>query len=101
MWCDGITYDNECYAYYYGGVLFWTEGPCLSDGVEEEVLLGMKLAPNPAGDISGIYLHTNVNGPVQIRCSILQVNSGWNTASAAQQAIISHLIPVSCRVACI
>ncbi|HPE96892.1 MAG: PKD domain-containing protein [Chitinophagales bacterium] len=65
--CDGITYDNECYAYYYGGVLFWTEGPCLSDGVEEEVLLGMKLAPNPAGDISGIYLHTNVNGPVQIR----------------------------------
>lgn len=48
--CDGITYDNSCYTTYFGGVLFWTEGPCLTDGVEEEVLMGMRISPNPAGD---------------------------------------------------
>jgi len=26
--CDGITYPNACYAYYYGGVTSWTPGPC-------------------------------------------------------------------------
>jgi len=26
--CDGITYDNECYAFNYGGVTSWTEGVC-------------------------------------------------------------------------
>lgn len=26
--CDNITYDNDCYAYYYGGVTSWTDGEC-------------------------------------------------------------------------
>jgi hypothetical protein len=26
--CDGVTYDNECYALNYGGVTSWTSGPC-------------------------------------------------------------------------
>jgi hypothetical protein len=26
--CDGITYDNECIAYYCFGVTEWTPGPC-------------------------------------------------------------------------
>lgn len=26
--CDGITYGNECEAYYYGGVTSWTPGEC-------------------------------------------------------------------------
>jgi PKD repeat protein len=54
--CDGITYDNECYAFYYGGVIFWTDGPCITDGVEEEVLLGMKIYPNPAVNTTSISL---------------------------------------------
>ena len=42
----------------------------------------MKLAPNPAGDISGIYLHTNVNGPVQIGVRSCRSTPDGNTASA-------------------
>ena len=26
--CDGVTYDNECYAFNYGGVTSWTQGVC-------------------------------------------------------------------------
>jgi Secretion system C-terminal sorting domain/Kazal-type serine protease inhibitor domain/PKD domain len=26
--CDGITYENECVAYYHNGVTDWTPGPC-------------------------------------------------------------------------
>lgn len=26
--CDGVTYDNDCFAFYYGGVTTWTAGEC-------------------------------------------------------------------------
>ena len=26
--CDSVTYNNECEAYYYGGITSWTAGPC-------------------------------------------------------------------------
>ncbi len=26
--CDGHTYENDCVAYYYGGVTSWSDGPC-------------------------------------------------------------------------
>ena len=26
--CDGVTYTNDCFATYLGGVLSWTPGPC-------------------------------------------------------------------------
>ncbi|MFZ9582655.1 MAG: Kazal-type serine protease inhibitor domain-containing protein [Crocinitomicaceae bacterium] len=26
--CDSITYNNDCEAFYYGGVTSWTPGPC-------------------------------------------------------------------------
>ena len=26
--CDGVTYSNDCYAEYYGGLTSWTDGPC-------------------------------------------------------------------------
>ncbi|MFQ5448242.1 MAG: PKD domain-containing protein, partial [Saprospiraceae bacterium] len=26
--CDGVTYNNECEAKYFGGVTSWTQGPC-------------------------------------------------------------------------
>ncbi len=26
--CDGNTYSNECFAYYFGGVSTWTQGEC-------------------------------------------------------------------------
>ncbi len=29
--CNDVTYDNWCYAYYYGGVTSWSSGACNSD----------------------------------------------------------------------
>ena len=26
--CDEVTYSNECYAFYYGGVTSWVDGEC-------------------------------------------------------------------------
>lgn len=40
--CDGETYSNDCYAYYYGGVTSWTDGEC-----------GVTLA-EPCTDVSGV-----------------------------------------------
>lgn len=65
--CDGITYDNECYAFYYGGVIFWTDGPCIADGVEEEVLLGMKIYPNPAINNTIISLENNTSSSSELK----------------------------------
>jgi hypothetical protein len=30
--CDDVTYSNECYAYYYGGVTSWVQGECETQG---------------------------------------------------------------------
>ncbi|MFN3940780.1 MAG: PKD domain-containing protein, partial [Chitinophagales bacterium] len=50
--CDGITYSNECYATYYGGVLSWTAGECDAAGIEEEMIIGViNLSPNPTSGI--------------------------------------------------
>lgn len=37
--CDNVTYANECYAFYQGGVTSWTEGECL--GIPPGVCLGV------------------------------------------------------------
>ena len=29
--CNGITYDNDCYAQFLGGATSWTPGPCSSN----------------------------------------------------------------------
>lgn len=50
--CDGVTYSNECYATYYGGVLSWTPGECGATGVEEELIMGaIVIMPNPSNGI--------------------------------------------------
>ena len=40
--CDGFTYDNECQAFNYGGVISWTDGVCDTPIVE------------PCSDVGGI-----------------------------------------------
>jgi|GEM_PF-1742482 len=30
--CNNVTYDNECYAFFYGGVTSWTPGVCQPQG---------------------------------------------------------------------
>lgn len=48
--CDGVTYQNDCFARLYGGVLSWTEGPCIV-GIAENEIPNLEIYPNPASDI--------------------------------------------------
>jgi hypothetical protein len=34
--CDSVTYSNDCYAYYFGGVTDWEDGECGTVGVGEK-----------------------------------------------------------------
>ena len=43
--CDGVTYDNPCFALRYGGVTAWTMGPCCVDQ-DCEALFFWTLFPN-------------------------------------------------------
>lgn len=46
--CDGLTYGNDCEAWYYAGIQSWTEGECDSTiSVLELPLLDAVLFPNP------------------------------------------------------
>ncbi len=36
--CDGVTYSNSCYAYYYGGVTSWTPGACNSPCIDPALI---------------------------------------------------------------
>lgn len=65
--CDGVTYSNECDAYNYHGVLFWTDGPCSSTAIEEEKIASViSIYPNPASTALNIKLQTLHTGNVTI-----------------------------------
>lgn len=70
--CDGVTYSNECYAYYYNGVTSWTEGECGAqqecvdlqgaDFGDCEMIVGIGLIDGECVGISGcgtVNLNTN------------------------------------------
>lgn len=48
--CDGVTYGNECEAYFYGGVTEFTDGPCDNDGgTDDECIVLYDWFINPNG----------------------------------------------------
>ncbi len=66
--CDGITYDNSCYAIYYGGVVFYTDGACGGVSVQEETIIGtIRVQPNPAQNNTTINYAINAGGLVTIQ----------------------------------
>lgn len=65
--CDGITYTNSCFAIYYGGVVFYTEGACVATTIQEENIFGtVKLSPNPATYSTTLSYALKESGLVQI-----------------------------------
>jgi hypothetical protein len=48
--CDGVTYNNDCYARTYGGVLYWTEGSCTT-GIQQINKSTLRIYPNPAENL--------------------------------------------------
>ena len=45
--CDGETYSNDCYAFYFGGVTSWTPGECLPTSIEEVNKNQILVEPRP------------------------------------------------------
>ncbi len=65
--CDGVTYSNSCFAEYYGGVLFWSEGACDGTAIEEENIFGfVQLSPNPAQNEVELKYTLQSNADVRI-----------------------------------
>ena len=53
--CDGVTYPNSCYAYYYGGVTSWTPGPCTNGCCLPQDLI-YSISDNCCFNFSPLYL---------------------------------------------
>lgn len=65
--CDNVTYDNSCYAQYYGGVVYWTEGACGTTAVQEENIFGsVQVSPNPANQQLRVNYHLESGADVRI-----------------------------------
>lgn len=45
--CDSITYINDCYAHYYGGVANWTQGACQTASINSTDNGKLSVFPNP------------------------------------------------------
>lgn len=53
--CDGVTYNNDCMAFYSGGVQSWVPGECGGgQSVGEMLLTNVRVMPNPTTGILGI-----------------------------------------------
>lgn len=65
--CNGVTYSNACYAQYYGGVIYWTEGACGGTGIQEETIIGtLQVSPNPAVQQANIQFSAKTTADVRI-----------------------------------
>lgn len=60
--CDDITYSNECYAYYFGGVTSWVEGECTNSVGDIDGNQSWSVFPVPTADLvtfKGLYVGTH------------------------------------------
>jgi len=60
--CDDITYSNECYAYYFGGVTSWVEGECTNSVGDIDGGQSWSVFPVPTADLvtfKGLYVGTH------------------------------------------
>jgi hypothetical protein len=60
--CDDITYSNDCYAYYYGGVTTWVEGECTDSVGDIDGNQSWSVFPVPTSDLvtfKGLYVGTH------------------------------------------
>jgi len=83
--CDGVTYDNACFAEHYGGILFWTEGTCATTIQEENIFGVMSIHPNPAQTSATIsYV---VQMAADVRIDITDITGRNITAPVLQQSV--------------
>ncbi|HIK66628.1 MAG TPA: T9SS type A sorting domain-containing protein [Flavobacteriales bacterium] len=60
--CDDVTYSNDCYAYYYGGVTSWEQGECTDSVGDIDGNPSWSVFPVPTSDLvtfKGLYVGTH------------------------------------------
>ncbi len=68
--CDGVTYSNECYAAFFGGVTSWTKGACCNNPACQ-ALFEVTVLPN-----NTVYIK---NKSVNAEASVLNLGDGaWH-----------------------
>lgn len=66
--CDGLTYENSCFAIFYGGVVFYTDGACAGTSIDEENIIGaINVYPNPAQNSATVNYQLTASGLVSIQ----------------------------------
>jgi hypothetical protein len=90
--CDGVTYVNECYAYHYGGVLFWIDDPCSTEITDAKNSASLSLFPNPASE--NITVQYSLQNPQDIQIMLMNlmgenVINIYNGASGAGEQNIT------------
>lgn len=73
--CNGQTYPNECFAYFYGGLTSWEPGECPPLQCED-------LSSSDFGDCEMVVGIAYVNGECQniSGCGTIDLNTGTNMA---------------------
>lgn len=70
--CDGITYTNGCIATFLNGVTSYTQGPCVTTGVNNTAATsGVRISPNPARDRINVMYEVTASGKTEIRITNL------------------------------
>jgi len=64
--CDGVTYTNDCNAWFVGGVQSWTPGECGINSLDEEELF-VQISPNPFQSALHIQLAVSGKFSVELR----------------------------------
>lgn len=96
--CDGITYDNGCQATMWYGVTKYTNGPCITNALRNEVEVKISQMPNPVHD----RLSVRANFPLMAFVAIGIRNTLGNriseqsypgSSSFHQELSLHHLAP--------
>ncbi|MFZ6052660.1 T9SS type A sorting domain-containing protein [Halocola ammonii] len=71
--CDSVTYSNDCYAYYYGGVTSWEDGECGTVGVVEGEKSVITVYPTVFDRVLKIKGELNQTAEIKIYSGVGQV----------------------------
>ncbi|MFM7104741.1 MAG: Kazal-type serine protease inhibitor domain-containing protein, partial [Flavobacteriales bacterium] len=89
--CDGVTYSNDCYATYYGGVTSWVAGECGSACFNPDLVNPDAICPTVIAPVCGCDGNTYENS---CYAEIAGITS-WTNGACGSGCIDSSLIDLT------
>jgi len=106
--CNGITYNNSCEAIYYGGVISYTTGPCITSVGEFNTNQTFAI-PNPFSDTFRLHFPgekptcvrvLDATGRVMTTLTSGNLNQGVDTAQWPSGMYLLQVIESSGKTSC-